>query len=172
MWCIVGQRCRDVSNEVTERGGGAAVFGPFVSNYTHALDPKRRLTIPSEWRESVGSPRQLFVLPASGRRCLLCYPARDMARHLEKLRALHADSPRQRQLARAVLASMSDLVSWDSQGRIRIKDELLAFAELKGQVFLTGNFDGFELWNPQRWEEITRTADRQKLLEATEQLDW
>jgi DNA-binding transcriptional regulator/RsmH inhibitor MraZ len=65
-----------------------------------------------------------------------------------------------------VLASSADLVTWDGQGRIRIKDELLAYAELTDQVLMASNFRGFELWNPQRWAAADQVAATEGLVEA------
>ncbi len=154
-----------------EEVGAALGAGLFVSSYTHALDPKKRLTIPSHWRAGVGVPQQIFVLPAGGRNCLLCYPARDMERRIERIQQIPLEHPRDRIMARTLLASMSDLVAWDAQGRIRIKDELLRHAGLKDQVMMVGSFGGFELWNPKAWAEACRSVDAQRLLDATETVD-
>lgn len=132
--------------------GELAGQGVFVNKYTHSLDSKKRLTIPSDWRELVGVPRRLFVLPGVNDKCLCVYPAREMTRRMERLRTLSIADEKGRQLART-LASRSDLVPWDSQGRIRIKDELLEYAELENQVILSGAFDSFELWTPDRWQK-------------------
>lgn len=152
-----------------ERGiignGFEAAQGVFVNTYTHSLDPKKRLTIPSDWRELVGTPKKLFVLPGVNTKCLCAYPAREMTRRLEKLRNLSIADDRARQLAR-VLASRSDLVPWDSQGRVRIKDELLEYAELINVVVLVGTFDGFELWSPDRWKEQISSVDQSALGDA------
>jgi MraZ protein len=139
--------------------------GVFVNTYTHSLDSKKRLTIPSDWRELVGVPRRLFVLPGVNVKCLCVYPAREMTRRLEKLRNLSIADEKGRQLART-LASRSDLVPWDSQGRIRIKDDLLDFAELANQVILVGTFDGFELWSPDKWKQQIGSTDQTGLGEA------
>ena len=145
--------------------GELAGQGVFVNTYTHSLDSKRRLTIPADWRELAGVPRRLFVLPGVNDKCLCVYPAREMTRRLEKLRNLSIADDQGRQLART-LASRSDLVPWDSQGRIRIKDELLEYAGLVNQVILVGTFDGFELWNPDRWKEKTGSMDSRQLGDA------
>ncbi len=148
--------------------GGASEMagqGVFVNTYTHSLDSKKRLTIPSDWRELVGVPRGLFVLPGVNDKCLCVYPAREMNRRLEKLRNLSIADEKGRQFART-LASRADLVPWDTQGRIRIKDELLQYAELVNQVVLVGTFDGFELWSPDRWKEETGSLDQPQLGEA------
>ncbi len=146
-------------------GSDMAGQGVFVNTYTHSLDSKKRLTIPSDWRELVGVPRRLFVLPGVNDKCLCVYPAREMTRRLEKLRNLSIADEKGRQFART-LASRADLVPWDSQGRIRIKDELLAYGELVNQVVLNGTFDGFELWNPDQWKEKVGTVDQAKLGDA------
>ena len=97
----------------------------FVGTHTHSLDPKKRLTIPSNWRDQVGEEHSLYVLPDFQEgKCLYVLPASEMARKLERMRQHAISDPRASQFAR-VLASRSDLVSWDSQGRIRINDALL-----------------------------------------------
>lgn len=157
---------KGIERDLEVLGGGL-----FVSSYTHALDPKKRLTIPAHWRASVGKPQQIFVLPAGGRTCLLCYPARDMERRIERIQQIPLENARDRIMARTLLASMSDLVAWDAQGRIRIKDELLKHAGLKNQVLLVGSFGGFELWNPGAWTKACQGVDTRRLLDATETVD-
>jgi len=138
--------------------------GVFVSLFTHSLDPKKRLTIPSEWRAQIDEPKSLYVLPDVHHRCLCVFPAAEMVRRLEKIRGHSIADDKARQFAR-VLASRADMVSWDSQGRMRIKDELLEFAGLTGQVVMAGAFDRFELWEPDRFEE-SGGFDQASLAEA------
>ncbi len=121
--------------------------GVFVSAFTHSLDPKKRLTIPSQWRAQVGNPKSLYVLPDVRHKCLCVFPAGEIALRLKKMRDYSMADDKARRFART-LASQSDLVAWDSQGRIRVKDDLLRFADLEDQVALVGAFDRFELWNP------------------------
>ena len=139
--------------------------GVFVNTYVHSLDAKKRLTIPADWRELVGVPGRLFVLPSVTELCLCVYPAREITRRIERLRNLSIADQKGRQLART-LASRSDLVPWDAQGRIRIKDELLGYAGLVSQVVLVGTFDGFELWSEEKWNEQQQHMDQQWLGEA------
>jgi len=139
--------------------------GVFVNTYTHYLDSKRRLTIPAVWRELVGVPRRLFVLQGVNDQCLCVYPARELIRRMERLRNLSIADEQGRQFARA-LASRAELVPWDSQGRVRIKDELLDFAALSTEVMMAGTFDGFELWSPEKWKEKTGVLDQGRMGEA------
>lgn len=137
--------------EFTRTSGAPAVF---VNTYEHSLDAKKRLTIPSVWRETVGVPSQLLVLPGVNDKCLCVYPAREITRRMESLRNLSIADAKGRKLART-LASRSDLVPWDSAGRIRIKDDLLNFAGITKDVVLVGTFDGFELWEPKLWKQAS-----------------
>jgi MraZ protein len=136
----------------------------FVGEYVHNLDPKKRLTIPSVWRAQIGTPKSVYVLPDFHHHCLNVFPAGEMAHRLEKLRR-HSMADRQaRQFAR-VLGEASDLLAWDSQGRIRIKDRLLKFAGLEERVVMVGALDRFELWNPDHREEAG-ALDQERLEEA------
>jgi len=165
MWFKVGQKGYVVERDDMSVDMQIADVGIFVSNYTHTLDSKKRLIIPSEWREMAGDPKRLFVLPGIKRKCLCVYPAREMTRRLEKLRTLSSADDNSRQLVR-MLAYRSDWVPWDSQGRIRIKDHLLEYAELADQVTLRGTFYGFELWRPETLEQIVAAEDIDRLEEA------
>lgn len=122
-------------------------IGMFVGDFLHALDPKKRLTIPSEWRAQVGEPKNLFVLPDFHERCLNVLPAAEMAQKLERIRR-HSMSDRKAMEFTRTLGAASDLVSWDTQGRVRIKDKLLEFAGITDQVKMIGAMNRFQLWSP------------------------
>jgi len=140
--------------------------GIFVGEFPHSLDPKRRLTIPSEWRAQVGVPRSLYVLQDVTEKCLCVFPAVELQRRIEKIRNHSIADTKARHFTR-MLGSKSDLVDWDTQGRIRIKDELLDFAELADQVILVGVFHSFELWSPDNFKKVS-DSDRGTILEAAQ----
>jgi MraZ protein len=140
--------------------------GVFVDNYEHALDAKRRLTVPSAWRDAVGGANQLIVLPGIGTRCLYVYTAQELGRRLQKLKELSVADQQAQHLIRQI-ASRAESVSWDSQGRIRIKDELLTHAGIERDVTLSGAFDRFELWEPEEFKRMQKDGDDpSKLAEA------
>jgi MraZ protein len=139
-------------------GEAETLQGVFVGNFLHTLDPKRRLTIPSQWREQVGCPEQVYVLPGIDLPCLSVFPAREMARRLERIRGLSIGDGKGRNFMRT-LASRSELLPWDAQGRIRVKDELLDYAGLKSDVVLIGAFECFELWSPEKWKLHQESSD-------------
>lgn len=137
---------QEVENTSTEKLTGLAGQGTFVGRFTHALDPKRRLTIPAVWRIQIGNPPVLYVLPDIHEKCLCLFPAADWMRRIEKLRHHSMADRRARQLARK-LGGQSELLPWDVQGRIRINDDLLLQAGLTDDVVMVGAFECIELWN-------------------------
>lgn len=140
-------------------GTGSTFQSVFVDSFTHSLDAKRRFSIPTHWRNMIsGEPKRLLVLPAVSERCLCVYPADEIQHRIQKLRQMPSGDEKGRDFAR-VLASRSDLVVVDNQGRVRVKDALLQFAGLTKQVELIGAFDRFELWNPQSWAEKQAGSD-------------
>jgi MraZ protein len=153
-----------VEKDSTILAGAIGGIGMFVSEFMHSLDPKKRLTIPAVWRAQVGDPQSLFVMPDFHEKCLNVFPAAEMSRKLEKLRR-HSMADRKAMEFARVLGSSSDLVSWDSQGRIRIKDKLLAFAQITDKVQMIGALDKFQLWNPEL-REASEEVDQVKLVEA------
>ncbi len=140
--------------------------GMFVGDYEHSLDPKKRITIPSKWRDSVGEPHQLFVFPdPNSKLCLLIYPVREVMPRLNRLRQLSIADPKAQAMSRA-LGANSDMLNWDSQWRIRIKDQHLAFANIEQKVVLLGAIDHFELWDPNIYKEQVKTGDLSNMAEA------
>lgn len=159
LYCVTkehhcGAKVRTVESKDIGLGGLGEAIGIFAGHFEHSLDPKKRLTIPSEWRECVGIPASLYVLPSveENARCLNVYPAREMVQRLQRIRSLSMADAKARQFAR-ILGSQSQLAPWDSAGRIRIKDALLEYAQLGDQVILVGAFEHFELWNPVLWKQ-------------------
>lgn len=145
--------------------GFAGIQNVFVDTFEHGLDAKKRLTIPSEWRVLVGTPERLFVLPSAVERCLSVYPARVMNRRLQKLQELsEVDADAQNHMRE--LSANANLVPWDAQGRIRVKDSLLEYAQLSSEVVLVGVFTRFELWSPELWKQKQPVIDQQKIGQA------
>jgi MraZ protein len=153
-----------MSSAGTEQPPAAKGDGKFVGNFTHSLDPKRRITIPAEWRIQAGSPESMYVMPGIHDVCLYVLTNEEMDRRLEPIRKAAVSDEKARQFVR-ILASRSERVSFDIQGRIRVKDDLLSYASLTNEVALVGAFEWFELWAPDRWK-ASCAMDQAALVEA------
>ena len=135
---------RKVVQSVTEAvtGGSNALMGEFV----HALDPKKRLTIPSEWRRAMGNPDFVYVMRDRNGKCLNLLPKAEMEMLLAKLRQKALFDPALTKAAMLIGANSEQLMI-DVQGRIRISDKLLQFANLTTTVVMAGSVRMAKLWN-------------------------
>ena len=140
--------------------------GSFVGTFKHSLDSKKRLTIPSGWRDVANDP-DLFVLPGVNIKCLYVFPVQEMMRRLEKFRSVSIADAKAQQFARAFF-SRACQIPWDSQGRMRVNDDLLEYAELTNQVVLVGVGNRFELWSPDIWKEQQESMDQPSFMEAAQ----
>ena len=144
------------------------VSGVLVGRCDHALDPKKRLTIPSGWRAAMGNPAYVYVMPDRGGQCLNLLPPEEMDAMLAKLREKALFNPALNQAA-MTLGRMSEMLPLDVQGRIRICDKLLRFANLTTTVAMVGAVRMIKLWDPAALSpetEVDQTALRDAILSA------
>ena len=118
-----------------------------VGRFDHALDPKKRLTIPSGWRLVLGNPEYVYAMPDPVERCVNIMPKDEMDVMLSQLRQKALFDPAQMKVLQ-VIGANSDLLTLDCQGRIRISDKLLQFANLTTTVAMLGSVRMVKLWNP------------------------
>lgn len=138
---------------MSSNGGNA----PFMGKHVHNLDPKKRLTIPSSWRNLLGENGNLYLMPGIERPCLMLMPETVMAQFVQKLQGMRLSNPEEMDLMLTV-ASESDHLNFDAQGRIRVKDEHLEYAALTSEVVVAGAFNRIELWNPENWSARGKAA--------------
>ena len=118
-----------------------------VGRCDHALDPKRRLTIPSGWRKALGNPEFVYVMPDRKERCLNLMPKAEMDVLKAKIREKALFDPALNRVYQ-VIGSVSEQLDLDVQGRIRISDRLLQFANLTTTVAMVGSFQMIKLYDP------------------------
>ena len=136
-----------MSKKVAESVAEAAVeSGVLFGRHDFALDPKRRLTIPSEWR-GVFSGGIVYVMPDRKEKCLNLYPKAEMDAFLDQLRQKALLDPALNRVF-AKIGAVSQQLSFDVQGRIRICDKLLQFADLTTTVAMVGAVRTIKLWDP------------------------
>ncbi len=148
----------------------AAGSGLLVGRFDHALDPKKRFTIPAGWRELMGTPAYVYIIPDPKEMCLNLLPPAEMEGRLEKLRQ-RALFDKGASAALRVLGENSEQVMLDVQGRIRVRDRLLKFAKLEDKVVMIGALNRVQIWSAALLPE-EETVDQAKLAEACEALQF
>ena len=124
-----------------------AVSGVLVGRRDYALDPKKRFTIPSEWRAAMGDPAYVYVMPDRKEKCVNVLPPGEMESRLEKLREKALFDPAAN-AAYLTIGANSDQLTLDCQGRIRVSDKLLQFANLTTTVAMVGAVRMIKLYDP------------------------
>ena len=129
----------------------------FVGEFTHALDSKGRVTIPSKWRIS-GDENTYLALPNPGG-YITVYPPKMVGRLEEKVAEASLSDVRAQALFME-LFSKAHSFGCDKQGRINLSDKLLAHAGIKGKAVLVGNFSAFAIWSVVRYEKRPTEVER------------
>jgi len=138
----------------------------FVGEFTHALDPKGRLTIPSKWRISGGESTYL-ALPNPGG-YITVYPPKTVARLEEKVAEASFSDTRTQALLME-LFSKAHSFGCDKQGRINLNDKLLEHAGIKKKAVLVGNFSAFAIWSEDQYSK-RESADQRNIFDAMREL--
>jgi MraZ protein len=128
----------------------------FVGTFIYAIDHKGRIAIPPSMRrgDSPRRPLATFYLNRGFDSCIAVYPPDSWQRMLEKIRKFSPGDAKARAFKRAFLKDAME-VTVDSQGRVTIPPALITHAALGKEAVLHGSDTCIEIWNPQRFAELT-----------------
>lgn len=129
----------------------------FIGEYIHTIDSKKRLAIPSKFRETL---KKKGVITKGLENCLVLYPAKEWEILAEKLAALPTSRIDARGFVRMMLAGAMK-VSLDNLGRILIPDYLKKYAGLKKKVAIVGLFNRIEIWDEERWQKYREKTEKE-----------
>lgn len=122
----------------------------FWGEYSHQLDSKGRLIVPSRLRNKLSDKA---ILTRGIDQNLVIYPASTWQTVSEQLHQMPITHPTARALRRLLFAGAMEL-DFDKQGRINIPTYLLEYADIRDTVMLVGMETFIELWQPERWHTI------------------
>lgn len=118
-----------------------------IGKYTHDLDPKKRLTLPSKWRTALGKK---VVVTSGLDSSLFVFSITEWEKVAEKLASTSFGNQDSRHFNRFILANAFE-TDVDAAGRIVIPDTLKDFAKLSSKVVLAGMYSRIELWDETLW---------------------
>ena len=135
--------------ENTERTVRERTVSGLVDTFRHSLDPKKRLTIPSEWRDALGNPSYIYVMPSATEECLELVPVELMERMVAQYQNADLFDDEADADAQAI-AAHAQMLKVDSAGRIRIGDDLLSHAGITGGITMIGAIRKAKRWATER----------------------
>ncbi|HXV26769.1 MAG TPA: division/cell wall cluster transcriptional repressor MraZ [Candidatus Paceibacterota bacterium] len=127
-----------------------------IGEYTHNLDPKKRLSVPAKMRTVLGKGA---VITRGLDACLFLFPVAQWRSLAEKLSALPISNADTRSFARLLLSGAME-VGFDSLGRILVPDYLKAYAGLDRQVVVAGMYTRLEIWDAARWAAYKQRIEK------------
>ncbi len=95
----------------------------------------------------MGDPEFVYVMPDRKEKCINLLPKAEMDALLARVREKALFDPALNKVLQ-VIGSMSEQLELDVQGRIRISDRLLRFANLTGVVSMVGAVRMVKIWDP------------------------
>lgn len=121
----------------------------FIGEYSHNVDEKGRLALPSKFRAKLADG---VVATRGIDRCLFLYPKTEWEQLAVKLAELPITQKDTRSFARLMLAGAMEL-DMDKQGRVVVPEYLRAYAGLKKSVVVAGLYTRMELWDETAWKK-------------------
>lgn len=121
----------------------------FLGEYTHKLDSKNRLMIPSDFREGLAGDIYLTKGPENS---LILYNEEEFKKKSKSLDEMAFDNKKNRAIKRLFFSSTNKL-SLDKQGRILISKSLRDYAKIEGELMVIGNNTSVEIWAKKVWQD-------------------
>lgn len=118
-----------------------------TGKYSHSLDAKNRIIIPAKIKEQLGET--VTILRGSDK-CLTLYSAEEWEKYAQKISEMPKTEVRA--LTRYIYSNSME-VQPDSQGRVMLTQEMLAFAGITKNVITVGCGKYAELWAEEVWNE-------------------
>jgi MraZ protein len=119
-----------------------------IGQYTHDLDPKKRLTLPSKWRSDLGKK---VVVTSGLDNSLFIFTVKEWEVFAQNLSQQGFGNIDTRSFSRFILGNAFE-TDVDAAGRIVIPDTLKDFAHLSAKVVLAGMYSRIELWDETAWK--------------------
>ena len=125
----------------------------FYGEYTHTIDKKGRLIIPSKFRESFKEyDIDKFYITVGFDKCLFMFTENEWKSQESKFKSLPFTKSEARKFNRLYFSRASQ-IECDKQGRILIPKYLKDLAGIKRDVMIIGVSNRIEIWSKEAWQK-------------------
>ena len=129
----------------------------FIGEYSYIIDHKKRLSIPSKFRKSLGKKA---IITRGLDNCLVVYSINEWQKVTKKLESLPSNKIDARGFSRIILSGAVD-VNLDKLGRILIPDYLKKYAGLKKEIMVIGLSNKIEIWDEKNWKDYRQKTEKE-----------
>jgi len=127
----------------------------FLGEYSHSLDGKGRVVMPSKFRPGLDMG---CVVTKGQERCLYVFAMDRWEEEADKVLQLPRTDRRARDISRSFFASATDQ-TLDRQGRVQIPEALRTYAGLEKDLTVVGVANHIEIWDTETWLTVVAEAD-------------
>ena len=127
----------------------------FYGEYSHTVDRKGRLILPSKFREvSKENSIERFFITRGLDKCLFMFAEDEWRVQEQKFKSMSFTKQEARSFNRLFFSGAVDVVP-DRQGRFIVPQYLKDYANLKRDVVIIGISSRIEIWNTAAWQEFS-----------------
>ena len=135
----------------------------FVGSYKHSLDAKKRVFIPSKFREDLGDE---FYITRKFEPYLSVYTSDDWAEYVDLISKLPESDAEE--IQDYILGAAQKCVP-DANGRIILDDKLIDHAGIEKNIVFVGAGKQIRIWSEEAWSEREQKRDFDKMRDIMRQ---
>lgn len=133
---------------------GESAQNMFLGTYKLYFSGRNRIILPKKFRREFGVEDKFYIFLGDNGE-LWGFSSEQWLKEAEK-RLLIPLSEQQGVIERRKFFSQSAECILDAQGRFIIPQELIEYTSVKEEILLVGAGDHFEIWDPKKWNQITK----------------
>jgi len=122
----------------------------FIGSNKYSVDSKGRISFPAKYKKYLNQEaNETFIMIRGNAQCIDVYPHDYWLKFImPRIVRLDDFDPEESAFKRSLL-ELADDNMLDQQSRLLVPKNLLEFAEIEKEVFLLGQINKIELWNPE-----------------------
>ena len=120
----------------------------FLGEFTHKIDSKNRIMMPSEFRDQL---TEEFFITKGPENSLVIYTNEEFQKQSQRLDDLVNENKKNRAIKRLFFSSTVK-TSLDKQGRVLLNKNLKDYSEIDNEVMIIGNNLTIEIWDSKKWQ--------------------
>lgn len=120
----------------------------FLGEFTHKMDNKNRIMMPSEFRDILSEE---FYITKGPENSLVIYTKEEFEKQSQRLDNLVIENKKNRAIKRLFFSSTIK-TSLDKQGRVLLNKNLRDYANIASEAMIIGNNTTIEIWDVATWE--------------------
>jgi len=128
----------------------------FISTVAGSLDSKGRVCIPASFRDVLTEQGTagVYICPNYAKPTLEGFGDDEIRQIRERMAAFDPFFSREHDVRATAVLSRTQLLPRDENGRVRLPDEFIAHAGLKGGILFAGLGRKFQIWDAERYREV------------------